>query len=201
MFMLYSLVIGLALGLLLGGRISRLADIRFEWLSVAVAALMVQIILFTETVNTALGSLAPPLYVASTAVVLVVVLRNLRAAPGLAIVALGTISNLAAIIANGGYMPVTAEALGLAEPVVTKYGGNSVFTANPLLAPLVDRFTLPGWLPFWNVFSVGDVLIGIGIVAVMVVAMRKHESESEDTAAPAGAMAGPTASSGGVSQP
>ena len=201
--MLYSLVIGLVLGLLLGGRISRLADIRFVWLPLAVAALMVQFIVFTQTVNTALGSLAPPLYVASTAVVLVVVIRNLRAAPGLAIVALGTISNLTAIIANGGYMPVTAEALGVAEPVATRYGGNSVLTADPLLTPLVDRFALPGWLPFWNVFSVGDVLIGIGIVMVMVVAMRKHDPESpaEDTAPPAAAIAGHTASSGGVSQP
>ena len=199
--MLYSLVIGLVLGLLLGGRISRLADFRFEWLTLAVAALMVQFILFTETVNSALGSLAPPLYVATTAVVLIVVLRNVRAAPGLAIVALGTISNLAAIIANGGYMPVTAKALGIAEPVVTKYGGNSVFTANPLLTPLVYRFALPAWLPFWNVFSVGDVLIGIGITIVIVGAMRKPGPEPAETMGrPAGALAGPTAPSGGVSE-
>lgn len=175
MFMLYSVAIGLVLGLLLGGRIGRLADIHFEWLWLAIFALMVQMVLFTEPFWTALGGFGPPIYVASTALVLVVVLRNLRALPGLALVALGTVSNLAAIIANGGYMPVTAEALGIAEPTVTKYGGNSVLTADPMLAPLVDRFPLPEWLPFWNVFSVGDVLISAGIVVVMVVVMRKRQ--------------------------
>jgi lipoprotein signal peptidase len=151
----------------------------------AVAALMVQLVLFTEPFWTALGGFGPPIYVASTALVLVVVLRNLRALPGLAFVALGTISNLAAIIANGGYMPVTAEALGMAEPTVTKYGGNSVLTANPMLTPLVDRFPLPEWLPFWTIFSVGDVLISVGIVVVIVVAMRKRQPLAAKTT-PAG---------------
>jgi hypothetical protein len=197
MFMLYSVAIGLVLGLILGGRLGRLADIHFEWLWLAVAALMVQMVLFTEPFWTALGGFGPPIYVASTALVLVVVLRNLRALPGLAFVALGTISNLAAIIANGGYMPVTAEALGIAEPTVAKYGGNSVLTPNPMLTPLVDRFPLPEWLPFWNVFSVGDVLISAGIVVAIVVAMRKVQAvaTSSTPSEPAGLMArsrGPT---------
>ena len=186
MFMLYSVAIGLVLGLLLGGRIGRLADIHFEWLWVAILALMVQMVLFMEPFWTTLGGFGPPIYVASTATVLVVVLRNLRALPGLALVAVGTVSNLAAIIANGGYMPVTAEALGIAEPTVTKYGGNSVLTADPMLAPLVDRFPLPEWLPFWNVFSVGDVLISAGIVVVMVIAMRRKQDPA--------ASGGPTGS-------
>jgi len=177
MFMLYWVAIGVILGLILGGRIGRLANLHFKWLWVALIALMVQTLMFAEPVWHALGSLGPPIYVATMVVVLVVVLRNLRALPGLALVALGTISNLAAIIANGGYMPVTAEALGIAEPTVTKYGGNSVLTANPMLAPLVDRFPLPEWLPMWTVFSVGDVLIGAGIVVVMVVAMRKPQPD------------------------
>jgi lipoprotein signal peptidase len=164
----------------------------------AIAALMVQVVLFTEPFWTALGSFGPPIYVTSTALVLAVVLRNLQALPGLAFVALGTVSNLAAIIANGGYMPVTAEALGIAEPTVTKYGGNSVLTADPMLAALVDRFPLPEWLPFWNVFSVGDVLISVGIVVVIVVAMRKQAppaahntlAEPERMIAPSGSPTG-----------
>ena len=33
-------------------------------------------------------------------------------------------------------------------------------------------FALPAWLPFANVFSVGDVLIGIGVAATIALAMR-----------------------------
>jgi hypothetical protein len=203
MFMLYSVAIGLVLGLILGGRLGRLADLHFKWLGLAIAALMVQLVLFTEPFWTTLGGFVPPIYVASMALVLVVVLRNLRALPGLAFVALGTLSNLAAIIANGGYMPVTAEALGIAEPTVTRYGGNSVLTANPMLSPLVDRFPLPEWLPFWNVFSVGDVLISAGIIVVIVVAMRKRPPVAAQTtpAGPARMMARPRGPTGDVSAP
>jgi lipoprotein signal peptidase len=203
MFMLYSVAIGLVLGLLLGGRIGRLADIHFEWLWLALAALMVQFVLFTEPFWTALGGLGPPIYVASTALVLVVVLRNLRALPGLALVALGTVSNLAAIIANGGYMPVTAEALGIAEPTVARYGGNSVLTPNPMLTPLVDRFPLPEWLPLWNVFSIGDVLISVGVIVVIVMAMRKRQPVAAETspAGPARMMAPSVGPPGDVPAP
>jgi hypothetical protein len=203
MFMLYSVAIGLVLGLLLGGRIGRLGDLHFEWLWLAVAALMVQLVLFTEPFWTALGGFGPPIYVTSTAVVLVVVLRNLRALPGLALVALGTISNLAAITANGGYMPVTAEALGIAAPTVARYGGNSVLTPNPMLTPLVDRFPLPEWLPFWNVFSVGDVLINVGIIVVIVVAMRKRQPDAVTTnpAGSAGMIISPAGGTGDVPVP
>ena len=172
MFMLYSILIGLLVGLLAGGRVSWLAELRLRWMTPAVAAMLVQTALFTPPVWTAVGDLAPVIYVSSTLVVLLVVLRNLQRAWALTLVALGTVSNLLAIVANGGYMPVTAEALGIGAPTVTRYGGNSMLTANPSLAPLVDRFALPDWLPLATVYSVGDVLIGIGVVLVIVIAMR-----------------------------
>ena len=45
--------------------------------------------------------------------------------------------------------------------------------AHPALQPLTDIFALPHPIPFANVFSVGDVLIGVGVVIVIVVAMRR----------------------------
>ena len=49
---------------------------------------------------------------------------------------------------------------------------NSVLTAHPHLSWLVDRWAVPDWLPLGNVYSVGDVIIGIGLVVAIVVAMR-----------------------------
>jgi hypothetical protein len=43
---------------------------------------------------------------------------------------------------------------------------------DPALRPLTDLFALPAAFPLANVFSVGDVLIGIGVAAVIVFAMR-----------------------------
>ena len=178
MFMLYAVLIGLVIGLLLGGRISRLADLRLEWAWLAIAALIIQVVLFTDRVYEAAGDLVPLIYLASTAMVVLVMLRNVRKAPGLVIVTLGACANLAAIIANGGYMPATPEALGISEPVGTTYHANSVSTPSPALELLVDRFALPDWVPYSNVFSIGDVLIGAGIVIVMVVAMRRGQPRS-----------------------
>ena len=49
---------------------------------------------------------------------------------------------------------------------------NSIEVVRPHLAPLVDRWAVPHWIPLGNVFSVGDVLIAIGIAVAVVVAMR-----------------------------
>jgi hypothetical protein len=37
---------------------------------------------------------------------------------------------------------------------------------------LTDLVALPAWLPLANVFSVGDVLIGIGIALTLAFGMR-----------------------------
>jgi hypothetical protein len=171
MFILYALVIGIALGYLLGGRAEGLARLEFRWPLVLVGGLIVQLILFSDQVAAIVGEGGAAIYVASTAGVLVGVLRNSRI-PGVAIVALGAGSNLAAIIANGGYMPAGREAmaaLGMTDPVIYS---NSAVVAQPSLEPLTDIFALPRWLPFANIFSIGDVLIGLGVVVVIVAAMR-----------------------------
>lgn len=171
MFMLYSIVVGLALGLLLRGRIARLGEVRLRWAPLAFAGLIVQIALFSEPVAAVVGAAGPPIYVLSTAAVLAVVVANLRV-PGLAVVAVGAISNLVAILANGGYMPVSADALvALGLDPATGYS-NSAALDHVALAPLTDIFALPVWVPFANVFSIGDVIIGIGIVIAMIGAMR-----------------------------
>ena len=169
--MLYALVVGVGLGLLLRGRLDRLGEVRLRWAGVAIAGLAVQVALFSAPVADVVGDLGPPAYVASTAAVLVAVLANLRV-PGLAFIALGAASNLAAIVANGGFMPVSPDALAaLGKPPGGGYSNSSV-DGPVALAPLTDIFVLPSWVPMSNVFSIGDVLIGFGVAVTIVVAMR-----------------------------
>ena len=109
MFILYGLLLGLVAGLLVRGRLSGLATLRFRWAPLALLGFAFQVALFSEPVTQRSDSLGPPLYVASTAMVLLVVLRNVRVA-GMPLVALGA-RNLAAIVANGGFMPTTLGAM------------------------------------------------------------------------------------------
>jgi hypothetical protein len=172
MFMIYSVVIGLLLGALVGGRPGGLATLEFRWAPLIIVGLLTQVLLFSDPVAERIGDLGPAIYVGSTLLVLAAVARNARI-PGLPVVVLGAASNVVAILANGGYMPASREALaalGKTGPVV--YSNSSV-VAQPALWPLTDIFALPTWLPGANIFSIGDVLIGIGIAAAIAVAMRR----------------------------
>lgn len=178
MFIILAVPIGLVLGFLMGGRLDRLSEIRFEWAWLAVVGLAVQVLLFSTPIGGSFrGGVGEAIYVASTGLVLVAVWRNLRV-PGLALVALGAISNLAAIVANGGVMPTTPEALAAAGLDPLDGFSNSAVLEDPALAPLTDIFALPPWLPFANVFSIGDVLIALGIVIVIAVGMRRGDPAS-----------------------
>jgi hypothetical protein len=171
MFMLYALVLGLCAGWLLGGHIGNLGSLRIRWAPLAVVGLLLQLALFSTPLGDRIGGLGPPLYVASSVLVLAVVLRNLRI-PAMPLVAGGAALNLLAITTNGGFMPASPGALSAVGKVVHAGYSNSALMAEPRLAPLTDIFAMPRAIPFANIFSVGDVLIGMGVAIVVALAMR-----------------------------
>jgi Family of unknown function (DUF5317) len=180
-FILYALPLGILLGFLRGGRLGNLGELRFEWGWLVLAGLAAQVAIFSPQVGAVVGGAAPVLYVASSLVVLAAVLRNWRI-PGLKLVAAGAFSNLLAIVANGGYMPADPAALAQAGMGPASDYSNSIVTNRPVLAPLTDIFGMPDWLPFANVFSIGDVLIAAGIVLAIAAGMAPRSAEEGATA-------------------
>jgi Family of unknown function (DUF5317) len=181
MFILYAILIAVPLGFLLGGRTAGLADLQIRWPLVITGGLIVQLLLFSTPLGPAVGPAAPSIYVASTAVVVAAIAVNRRIS-GMPLVGLGALSNLVAIVANGGYMPADLGAMAsLGRHSLDAYS-NSALLSDPNLKPLTDTFALPNWLPFTNVFSVGDVLIGIGIATVVIAAMRATPTPSKPSA-------------------
>jgi hypothetical protein len=68
-----------------------------------------------------------------------------------------------AITANGGVMPTSRSALVDAGRKHTHNTfDNSGIVSHARLRFLGDVFAMPAWMPLHNVFSVGDVLIGLG---------------------------------------
>jgi hypothetical protein len=171
-FVLYAVGIGIVAGYALGGRLERLESVRIRWPGLAFAALAVQVVLFLPRVGDALGPAAPVVYVVSSVAVLAVILANVRI-PGVALIAAGAACNLAAILANGGSMPASATALASLGWTDGAGYSNSVLRPDVSLAPLTDVFALPAWLPLANVFSVGDVLIAVGLAVAIAGAMRR----------------------------
>jgi Family of unknown function (DUF5317) len=174
-FILYAVLAGVAIGALGGGNPARLGDLRFIWAPLIAVGLGIQVLLFSTPLGDALGAAAPAVYIASNLVVLVAVGRNL-AIPGLPLVLIGGGANLAAILANGGYMPVSPAALDALGRTASEGYTNSRLldgvAGGAVLGPLTDLFAMPAWLPMANVFSVGDACIGVGIAIAVVAAMH-----------------------------
>jgi hypothetical protein len=166
-FLLPSLGLGVVLAWALGGRPSRLLDVPFRLGWAVFAALGAQLLLFLR-----LGIDYPPFFldaahVATYALLFAFAAANLRLVP-LVPAFVGMALNATAIVANGGRMPVSpraAEAAGLANDVGARL---NVSSEAHRLWFLGDIFAIPPRLPLANVFSIGDLLIGIGMIAFVV---------------------------------
>ncbi len=86
-----------------------------------------------------------------------------RRVPGVWIVAAGAITNGVVIALNGGTLPASASAVKAAGLDGELAFVNSGVLDNPVLPWLGDAFAWPAPLPLANTFSVGDVLIVVGV--------------------------------------
>lgn len=155
---------------------------RIEWAPLAIVAAVTQAVIFLPPVNALAGGAPPFMYVLTSAAVLACVVRN-RRIPGLLVVAAGGLSNLLAVVANGGYMPVdpaAARAAGHPPPAAFT---NTVELAESYLKPLTDIIVVPPPLPFANVYSIGDLLIivGVAITAAWILQRPPTDEPPSDT--------------------
>jgi hypothetical protein len=181
MLLLYFLLAGVVIGLARGGHLKHLGDARFQWWPVALGGLAFQALLFSEPLGSRVGEAGPFLYVVSTLAVLAALLRNLTL-PGFAFIAVGAGLNLVAIIANGGQMPADPGAVMALVGQASLPGdvfSNSVVAGSSAAFPyLGDTMVLPRPIPFANVFSIGDVLIGVGGALFLVRSMGRRSCAS-----------------------
>lgn len=185
MFLLVAIMLGLGCGLTVQrGSLANMAQWRFRAVPVALGALLIQVVIFSEQWQASWGSAAWTgyLYVASMALLLLTAVRNV-AAPGMPIVGLGILLNLIVIAANGGHMPALLTSVAIAgdlQRLAALQGGtlynNSVALVSASALPfLSDIFVLPPPFPLPNVFSIGDFFIAAGgfLLAAGIVCPRQ----------------------------
>jgi hypothetical protein len=172
MVLLNFVAAGLVLGLVLGGSLRRLGQLRVRALWLAYLAVALQVAAFPSGVLpwSTPGGVASALWLVSYGALGGFIVANHRVA-GLAVVGVGQACNVVAIVANDGLMPATRGALRDAG-LDYHLRNNSISAVHPHLSWLVDRWAVPTWLPLGNVYSVGDVIIGLGVLLAIVIAMR-----------------------------
>ena len=173
--MLVLIVIGLAVvvGLLFGGSLRRLEQVKLHWWGVALGGLALQGISLTSSFDPPVGSF---LLIASYALLLAFAWIN-RRLPAAWLVIAGLTLNILVIVVNQG-MPVSAAAIETAGAraeglVATGTGKHHLMGPEDSLTPLADVIGIPP--PIGAVISIGDVLLYAG-VAILVVALMLGRS-------------------------
>jgi Family of unknown function (DUF5317) len=176
---LMLVVIGLCLlsVRLTGGRVSRLAELRLRLPGLALAGIAVQFLIVTVAPG-GLAGLHEPLHVLSYALLGAFGWVNRRIA-GLPIVLAGGGLNALVILANGGVMPTDpAVADAVANRAAPGEFINSAAHGDARLAFLGDVIATPDGLPLQNVYSVGDVIIVLGLLVVVHAACHVQKAAS-----------------------
>ena len=173
MVLVFAIVVGAVIGLAFGGRLERLADLELRGMPLFAAAILLQVLAFPSGVFPweVPDGVATVLWLGTYGLLIAIVVLN-RHVTGFWIAGAGMLSNLIAITANGGHMPALTSALRGAGVPFEGVVNNSIADDSPNVAWLVDRWAAPDWVLGANVFSVGDVLLGIGGVVIVVAAME-----------------------------
>lgn len=167
-----------------GGDLRRLGRLPIRGSGWVAAALLVQLVITLTETAPAVGA---ALHLASYGLAALFVVVN-RRIPGVLLTASGGALNLAAIAANGGVMPATPGALLAAgRDDLAGHFVNSGAVEGARLWWLGDVFAIPAQFPLANVFSVGDVVLVVGIAVLLHRACRPpgpHEPAWAATAQP-----------------
>ncbi len=149
---------------LCAGSLRLLAKLEINCLWAAPLALALQVVILTLAPG-GNHALHVAVHIGTYGLVAVFIWAN-RRLPGAVVIAAGTISNTAAILANGGVMPRSATAQRLAGLTLGRGFHNAAVLAHPHLPWLGDIIPVPAFA-FSNVLSVGDCLLFVGMTVLL----------------------------------
>jgi MFS family permease len=179
--LLSSILLGLVIGALAGGRLPRLADLRLHWVWLLGAALAVRLLAGLMVTSDVAPELAGAWGLPLTYGLIVAWLYRNWTVPGLQVAAIGVSLNILATVLHGGKMPVWDGALFAAGLSLQDLVGDPFHVV--LRARSAADFVgqggmfgdvVPIPIPILrDVVSVGDVLLWVGIVWAIVAAMTR----------------------------
>jgi uncharacterized protein DUF5317 len=166
MLWLGAIVLGVAFGLLTGGKITNLGKVRFRWPWVVLGVILVRFLVLATPLNAV--ERAQYLYVLALAVIVGWTALHYKRVRGIWLISIGALLNLIVILANGGRMPVAPE-------LARSMGGRATVGQYTVMGSQTNLNFLGDWIrlgPSPEAYSLGDVLIGVGLAIVVFLAIR-----------------------------
>lgn len=183
MILLVAMMTTILIAMLRGGRLRDLDKLSIRWLWLPLLAFLVQayMVFFPAERSEGLLTLRASVLAGSYLCLLVMAWAN-RHLPGIRLIALGVLMNFVVMVVNGGYMPVTPEALvtaGHQDLVHSMESGARVASSKDVILEreettlwwLSDVFVIPRDWPLSGSFSLGDVMIAFGAFVLMQAVM------------------------------
>jgi hypothetical protein len=190
MILVVAMAAAIVLTWIRGGRLAALSRLSPRLSVLAVAAFTVQAAFIYRTPSGAVDgswSWEEALFVGAHVLLLFMVWAN-RHLPGAKWIGCGLTMNLLVMLANGGWMPITPEALvqaGHRHLVSSLTAGTRVSSSKSVVLPrgqtslwyLSDVFVLSRPFPVPTVFSLGDVLIAFGAFLLIQAGMLQPQEQ------------------------
>lgn len=178
-YLIVPVLLAALAGFLRGGQVRNLAHLSVQntWIPLAMFSLQFGIVLFPQGQSELFLELRPWVMIVTYALLIAFLCVN-RRLPGMKLILLGAMLNLAVILANGGYMPVTSEALmrsGHLDLVFVHDEQAFVLGSKDIVLPeaqtrlqlLSDIVGIPEAFPVSATFSVGDLFIMAGAAGLV----------------------------------
>jgi hypothetical protein len=178
MLLLAGLVIGVAAGVVTGGKLGNLSTLRFRWPYFVLLVLVVKEVVLLTPLNRIDGTQF--VYAASLAALVGWTIWHIDLLPGVWLVSLGSALNLLVVLVNGGRMPVSRELAARGSHLLVDRGFIGQYV---LMGPHTNLSWLADWLAFPGplgrvlpeAYSPGDFVAALGIAVVTFLATKRSE--------------------------
>ncbi len=179
MILIFAIVIGLVTGYLkakLEGIPYHPDELRFLWL-VLMAALPQFLIYSLPITRERISDQWIPFIIIGTQFVLLLFVWLNRKSPFFWLLGLGLLLNFTVISLNAGWMPISPDTLESQNVLTSQWeiGSRLGYSKDLVIAKestnlwiLSDILTLPKWIPYRVAFSVGDVLLALGVIGFLI---------------------------------
>jgi hypothetical protein len=188
MILAAAIIASVVIALLRGGRLNALTETRLRYGGLAVAAFAVQMLFIYQAPSQRVPGVwdwHELLFVGSWLLLVVVVWTN-RHLGGIKLVGLGLLLNLIVMVSNGGWMPVTPEAVvkvGYTSLAPSLASGMRLHSSKNIILLreetklwlLSDVVAVPRPFPVPSVFSIGDVFVALGTFVFIQGGMLGHQ--------------------------